>query len=119
MATRRKAKTIDDVPWPPLDWEPPPLREDELTALEGELAKLDQLNAKPNRSPGGRCASQDAEREVQIRNRPADEPRQHAELGSSDRLLLPIGSIKKEPRPWPKLSLVRPDEGHGRTKRGA
>ena len=51
MPKRRKEKTIGDVPWPPLDWEPPPLREDELTALEG--------------------ASQDAEREVQIRTRPA------------------------------------------------
>jgi hypothetical protein len=61
MAKRRKAKTIEDLPWPPLDWEPPPLREDELTVLEGELAKLDQLNAKPkpksrrtSRQPGRR-----------------------------------------------------------------
>jgi hypothetical protein len=91
MAKRRKAKTIEDVPWPPLDWEPPPLREDELTALEGELAKLDQLNAKPNRSSGGRCASQDAEREVQIRNRPADDARQHARATRARRPALSLG----------------------------
>ncbi len=47
MAKRRNTKTIEDVPWPPLDWEPPPLREDELTVLEGEVAKLDQRNVKP------------------------------------------------------------------------
>ena len=33
--------TIEDVPWPPLDWEPPPLREDELTVLEGPRAVAD------------------------------------------------------------------------------
>jgi hypothetical protein len=47
MAKRRKAKTIEDVPWPPQEWEPPALRDDELMVLEGELAKLDQLNEKP------------------------------------------------------------------------
>jgi hypothetical protein len=47
LMAKRKAKTIEDVSWPPLDWEPPPLREDELTVLEGELAKLNQLNVKP------------------------------------------------------------------------
>ena len=46
MAKRRKAKAIEDVSWPPWDWEPPDLREDELTVLEGELAKLDHLKAK-------------------------------------------------------------------------
>jgi hypothetical protein len=46
MAKRQKAKTIEDVPGPPLDWEPPHLREDELIVLARELAKLDQLNAK-------------------------------------------------------------------------
>jgi hypothetical protein len=47
MAKRTKANTVEEVPWPPLDWEPPTLGEDELTALEGELAKLKQLDAKP------------------------------------------------------------------------
>ena len=61
MAKRRKAKAIEDVPWPLPEWEPLPLREDELTVLEGELAKLDQLKAKPKpksrrtlRQPGRR-----------------------------------------------------------------
>ena len=47
MAKRRKVKSVEDVPWPPRDWEPLALREDELTVLEGELAKLDQPKAKP------------------------------------------------------------------------
>jgi hypothetical protein len=61
MAKRRKVKGVEDLSWPPWDWEPPDLREDELTVLEGELAKLDQLKAKskpkarrPPRQPGRR-----------------------------------------------------------------
>ncbi len=49
MAKRPKMKTMEDLPWPPLDWEPPPLREGELAVLKGELAKLYQLNVKPKR----------------------------------------------------------------------
>ena len=49
MAKRRKAKTIEDVTWPPREWEPPALGEGELTVLEGELAKLNQLDVKPKR----------------------------------------------------------------------
>jgi hypothetical protein len=46
MAKQRKAKAIEDVSWPPWDWEPPDVREGKLTVLEREIAKLDQLKAK-------------------------------------------------------------------------